>query len=300
MNFEKPPSPESYEEEKIKPETSKRLLTALEMTRLNFSKIEVIGEENLNDIPEDARVVIAVDHLNNLSIPTAALELGSRLPIQISNQSTQFPFLGRGHLGVAVGGKDNFKGIDYDSKTNEPKPFNPENFDQMLQPLDEGYAIVVAAHNPVNTNVLPEKAGYGAAYLAGIADAYIVPVSVNIKSEVHVMEANAGILKNMKGTIDMLANRPEAEVTIGKPRKIQEGSDIHRLNALFMKRKEEGRLTGDELEEFRLLRHSLAVASDEIMEDLASMLPEEKRGEWLREGKDDTEQTQENIPPAIN
>jgi hypothetical protein len=264
------------------------------MTRLNFSKIEVVGEENLHDIPEGAKVIIAVDHLNNLSIPTAALELGNRLPIQISNQSTQFSFRENpsGHIGVAVGGKDNFKGIDYDAETNEPKPFNPENFDEMRQPLDEGYAIVVAAHNPVNTNVLPGKAGYGAAYLAGIADAYVVPVSVNVKSEVHVMEGNAGIFEKLKGTVDMLRNRPEAEVTIGKPRKIEQGNDIQRLHALFMKHKEEGRLTSDELEEFKFLRKSLNAASDRVMEDLATMLPEEKRGEWLQENVKDVKDTE--------
>jgi hypothetical protein len=280
MSFEQPDPIEGNQEEKPKLETSKRLMAALETTRLNFSKIEVIGEEHLKEIPEGARVIIAVDHLNNLSIPAAALVMGRRLPIQISNQSTQFSFRENpgGHLGVAVGGKDNFKGIDYDAETNEPKPFNPENFDAMLDPLNEGYAIIVAAHNPVNTNVLPEKAGYGAAYLAGIADAYILPVSVNVKSEVRVMEGKAGILKNIKGTVDMLKNRPEAEVTIGKPRKVSEEKEIQRFHYLFMKHKEMGRLTPEELEEFKKLRGSLNAASEEIMEDLAEMLPEEKRG----------------------
>jgi hypothetical protein len=268
-----------------KPETSKRLLAALEPTRLNFSKIELIGADHLAEIPPDAKVVIAVDHLNNLSIPAAALMLGRRLPVQISNQSTQFSFRENpgGHIGVAVGGKDNFKGIDYNAETNEPKPFNPENFDDMLEPLGEGYAMIVAAHNPVNTNKLPEKAGYGAAYLAGISDAYILPVSVNVKSEVHVMEGKAGLLKNIKGTIDMVRNRPEVEVTIGKPHKIAEEADIQKFHKLFMKRKETGRLSADELEEFKHLRISLNAASDEIMEDLAGMLPSEKRGEWLKE-----------------
>ena len=113
-------------------------------------------------------------------------------------------------MGVVAGGEENFKGIDYNAETNEPAAFNPENFDGMLEPLNEGYAVMVATHNPVNTNELPEKAGYGAAYLAGIADAYVLPVSVNVKADVHTMEGKAGILKNIKGEIDMLMNRPEA------------------------------------------------------------------------------------------
>ncbi len=283
MNFESELQPEESAEEK-KLETSKRLLMALESVRLNFSKIEVIGEEYLKEIPEGAKIVIAVDHLNNLSIPTAALELGSRLPIQISNQSTQFSFRENpgGNIGVVAGGKKNFKGIDYDSETDKPKTFNPENFDEMLDPLSEGYAMVVAAHNPVNNNKLPEKGGYGAAYLASIADAYVVPVSVNIKSEVHVMEGNAGIINNLKGAVSMLKNRPEAVISIGKPRKVAEEANIQKFHSLFMKRKESGRLSADELEEFKRLRASLNSASNEIMEDIAIMLPEEKKGTWSK------------------
>jgi hypothetical protein len=294
MKLENMPSGNQSETEKIelkeKPEISKRLLMALESTRLNFSKIEVIGEDHLKEIPEGARVVIAVDHLNNLSIPTATLEMGKRLPIQISNQSTQFLWKENpgGRVGVVVGGEKNFKGIDYDAKTNEPKPFNPENFDGMLEPLNEGYAIIVAAHNPVNTNKLPERAGYGAAYLAGIANAYILPVSVNVKAEVHTMEGRAGMLKNLKGQIAMLKNRPEAEVTIGKPRKLAEERDIQQLHYLFMKHKEAGRLSPEEMQEFKHLRISLDAASDEIMEDLAAMLPENKRGEWSSREREGT------------
>jgi hypothetical protein len=75
-------------------------------------------------------------------------------------------------MGVVVGGEQNFKGIDYDAATDKPTAFNPDNFEPMLEPMDEGYAMLVAAHNPRNDNRLPEKSGYGAAYLAAIADAY--------------------------------------------------------------------------------------------------------------------------------
>ena len=85
-----------------------------------------------------------------------------------------------------VGGEENFKGIDYDAKTDKPATFfNPENFESLLAPLSEGYAIIVAAHNPRNDNRLAEKSGYGTAYLASIADAYVLPVSVNIKDLLH-------------------------------------------------------------------------------------------------------------------
>jgi hypothetical protein len=112
---------------------------------------------------------------------------------------------------------------------------------------------------------------------------YILPVSVDVKSDVHVMEGDASWSERLHGTIDMLRNRPEAKVTIGTPRKIAEEADIQKLRALFAKRKEAGRLTKEEIETFKQLRDSLNKASDEIMQDIADMLPEEKRGAW---GKD--------------
>ena len=199
------PAPVNGPEEKgfeVRPETDKRLRLALEPTRLNFSKVELIGEDNINKIPTDAKIVVAVDHMNNLSIPTAAMALADRLPVIISNQSTQFMTFRnpQGALGVVVGGKRNFRGIDYDLETGKPKAFNPENFDDMTQALDEGYALIVAAHNPVATDKLPDKSGYAAAYLAGIDGAWILPVAVNIKAKngVRVSEGGKGLLENVK------------------------------------------------------------------------------------------------------
>lgn len=262
-------------------ETSKRLMLALDSIRINFSKMELRGAEHLGEIPQGSRIVIAVDHLNNLSIPTAALMLGKELPIIISNQSTQFSFHEnpQGHIGVALGGKDNFAGIDYDPESEKPKAFNPENFDAMLAPLNEGYAVIVAAHNPVNTDKLPERGGYGAAYLAGIADAYIVPVSVNIKSkhDIHTSESRNNFLKNLKASLDVIKDRPEVEVTIGTPHKVSETKDIVRFHELFIKRKEGMKLSSEEVTEFHQLRGSLDGASDEIMEELSAMLPKKKK-----------------------
>jgi hypothetical protein len=288
MNYEQMPTAENREkaEQEIHPrvETSKRLLLALEPTRLNFSKMELLGEEHLAEIPPGSKVVIAVDHLNNLSIPTAALMMGKNLPIIISNQSTQFSFREnpQGHLGVALGGKDNFRGIDYDPESEKPKAFNPENFDSMEESLNEGYAMIVAAHNPVNTNTMPEEGGYGAAYLASIADAYILPVSVDIKAKrgIHTSESKTNFLKNIKASLDVVRERPEVTVSIGRPYKIPQEKDIQRFHEIFMKRKGGEKLSSEESQEFHRLRTSLDEASDEIMKTLAAMLPEEKRGEW--------------------
>lgn len=290
MNIEKPEinSPAKHSEgnaDKPKLETSKRLMLALEPTRLNFSKIEVVGEEHLSEIPEGEKTIIVTDHLNNLSIPLSALMMGDKLPIILTNQSNQFDTFGDGHLGVAVAGEKNFIGIDYNGDTSSPKPFNPKNFDKMAESLDAGYSPLIAAHNPVNTNVLPDKAGYGAAYLAAIADAWILPVATDIKSKkgVHITESGAGFLKNIKNSLSVLKERPEAEVIIGHPYKIADAENIKRFRALFIKHKNGEKLTPEETKEFGILRESLNKASEQIMKTIAGMLPESKRGNWGKE-----------------
>ena len=70
---------------------------------------------------------------------------------------------------------------------------------------------------------------------------------------------------------------------IGAPRKVAEEGDIRKTSRSVCKTEKKGRLSGEELEEFRRLRISLDTASDGIMKDLAGMLPAEKRG--LAEGR---------------
>ena len=272
--------------EKEIPQTSKRLKAALELNRINFGKVDVSGWENLNEIPVGGKIVIATDHLTNLSVPTAAMVIADKLPILISAQSSSFSLLENpmGHTGIAAGGKKNFRAIDYDMKNDRPAPLNPENFSVMAEDLEKGYAEIVAAHNTVKNNQLPEKGGYAAAYLAGMTDSYVLPLAVNIKKEdVRAAESGAGIIHNIKATLSMLKERPDVEVKIGHPFKIVQAEDIKRFHNLFIKYKSGENLSGEERKEFSVLRKSLEEASQKIMADLADMLPEEKRGNWQKE-----------------
>jgi hypothetical protein len=44
------------------------------------------------------------------------------------------------------------------------------------------------------------------------------------------MKSGAGVLKNLKATINMAKNWPEAQVTIGKSRKLSEEKDIQQFH----------------------------------------------------------------------
>jgi hypothetical protein len=281
MFFEQVPKIE--EPEKIKPHTSERLLVALKLNRLNFGKVEVLGLENLQEIPTNSKVVIAVDHLTNLSVPTSAMVMADKLPILISAQSSSFSVFENpmGNTGIAAGGKKNFRKIDYNIKNDRPGPLNPENFLAMAEDMEDGFATIVAAHNPVNDNTLPEKGGYAAAYLAGMTDSYVLPMAINIKKdEVRAAESGAGLMHNIKATFAMLTERPDVEVTIGHPHKLVQSEDIKRFHELFLKHKSGEILSSNDRAEFSQLRKSLEEASQNIMIDLAKMLPEKKRGKW--------------------
>jgi hypothetical protein len=283
MSFEQIPKNQENVPEMERPRTSERLLAALKLNRLNFGKVNVLGLENLKEIPIGAKVVIATDHLNNLSVPTSAMVIADKLPIKISAQSSSFSLLENplGHTGIAAGGKKNFRGIDYDIKNDRPQPLNPDNFSAMAEDLEDGYATIVAAHNPVKNNMLPKKGGYAAAYLAGMTDSYVLPMAVNIKkNEIRAAESGAGIIHNIKATLSLLKERPDVEVMISHPHKLIQAEDIKSFHELFLKHKEGKSLSKDEHAEFSSLRKSLEDASQEIMADLAKMLPEERRGKW--------------------
>jgi hypothetical protein len=269
--------------EKEKPQTSERLKAALKLNRINFGKIEILGLENLKEIPADSKIVIAVDHLTNLSVSTSAMAMADKLPILVSAQSSSFSVFENplGNTGVAVGGSKNFRKIDYDIKNDRPKPLNPENFSVMAEDLEAGYATIVAAHNPVKDGVLPENGGYAAAYLAGLTDSYILPMAINIKkNDVYAAESGAGLINNIKATLSMLKDKPDVDVLIGHPHKLSQAEDIKHFHDLFIKHKSGEVLNSDERAEFSKLRKSLEDASQNIMTDLAKMLPEEKRGKW--------------------
>jgi hypothetical protein len=280
MPFEQIPEIKDNDAENNQPRTSERLLLALKMNRLNFGKVDVIGLENLQEIPAGGKIVIATDHLNNLSVPTAAMVMADKLPIKISAQSSSFSLLENpmGHTGIAAGGKKNFRAIDYDIKNDRPKPLNPENFSAMAEDLEAGFAEIVAAHNPVKNNQLPEKGGYAAVYLAGITDGYVLPMAINIKkAEVHAAESGAGIMHNLKATLSLLKEKPDVEVVIGHPRQVAQSHEIKCFHELFLRHKSGEALSKDELAEFSKLRKSLEAASENIMQDLAELLPEERR-----------------------
>jgi len=154
---------------------------------------DLSGKENIEKIPEDRNIVVACSHISDLDMPTVAAVLSNYLNVAISDQSTHHqldPKNPMEHIGNNIlVGEENFMPIDYQTTENGKIPgrFNPENYIPMVKEMDtKGKVVIVAASNPIeNFNLsqeerakLSSKPGYAAAYLAGMADAIVLPVAV--------------------------------------------------------------------------------------------------------------------------
>jgi hypothetical protein len=263
-------------EKKEREKTPQRLLLALEaQLKLTVKELKLHGEENIEAIPAGKKIIIATTHISDIDIPTVAAALGKYFNIAITNMSVHHSFLAEPstNIGVRLAGKENFIPFDYEkTPSGKQASFNPDNFEPMKRALDDGKAIIVAAHNPTHDWHL-SKGGYGVSYLSDISDdVVILPVAVDLESAGQV-----GMYENQLKTI---TKKPVANVFIGEPIELQKIPGIEDLSKIMHKRESGERITPEELKRFSELKELLQTQSNIVMEKLAENLPEEKRGEY--------------------
>ena len=259
-----------------KKETSARFLAGIDVhVGTSLGKIEVTGKENIDEIPPGAKVVIVVTHISDLDLPVAIKTLGHDFDIVVTAQSTNFNFLEDpvGYTVTKIAGAENFLPVDY-AKVNGGKraEFNPDNFDSMNKALEEGKEIVIAAHNPTKDGKLG-NGSVGPIYLAQISGAIILPVSVNLKTA----EA-LGI--DGENKIKTMLKKPDTEVYIGKPIKLDQLEGVDEIKKIMNKRAQGEKISNEERSKFRVIVSELREQSDVVMNELAGMLPEAKRGDY--------------------
>lgn len=260
-------------------QTPKLLMRAIEtQLKIQLGKIETSGRENLEKLPKDKKVVIATTHISDMDIPLTVHALGNDLDLVITNQSVHYKFTSEPSMNITMRliGKDNFLPIDFTGKGTKKHPigFNPDNFTPMMEAMDKGKAIIVAGHNPSLEGRL-EEPGYGATYLAEMANAIILPVSVGI-----ISKENLGTAQNVLKTF---FKKPNAHVQIGEPFFLEKIEGIEKMKELMDKRKEGNRLTAEEVSEFSKLKKGLKEQSEVLIKKLAEITPEEKRGDIILE-----------------
>lgn len=265
---------EGFPNQKPKKEVPQRLWLANEAgLKFAVGKIKVTGKENFKEIPPGMKVVVMTTHLTDLDVPLAVHAVARDLDISIMNMSTHHKFWGEQgeastNIGMHIAGKQNFIPIDYQrdkSGEKSPSSFNPKNFESAKKILDEGKSVVIAAHNPsreVLHNLEGVKGGYGGVYLAEIADAYILPVTVSL-------DRAAGMYRD---TMKTVKERPNASVQIGKPFKLPKIADIERFSELMQKREGGNKLNEKEHAEFSMLADALRERSQEVIRLMSDQL----------------------------
>ncbi|MFH0851994.1 MAG: hypothetical protein V1845_00065 [bacterium] len=244
--------------------------------KAQFGKIEVNGQENLDLIPRDRRVIFASTHLSNFDVPISIYSVGQHFRLLIGDASTHSKFSENptGYIGNRLAGKENFVPIKHkkDEKGVERGRFNPEDLENLKTAFEEKKALMMSVYySGEEKNNLPDKGGYGAVYLAEIADALIVPVAVDIKSKEKT--------EMQKNVVKAILSFPDVQVNIGKPIELPKIEGIEGLKEIWEKRKTD-KLSKEETEEFHSLSQQLREQSDLVMKKLAELLPKEKRGKW--------------------
>lgn len=260
-----------------KPEDNSGHLGLLELSRFDIKKPTVEGRERLPQGPS----VIATTHLSDIDVQEIAAEVAKDRKIGIASQASNLtaaifrPF-------IRVMGRENFFPL---SNTLAPggatSAFRLTSGDiQRMSEgvVTEGRTMVVSAHKPVDTWKLPDRPGLAAVVLAHHANVPLVPVALDIESERPVALASE-IAPRIRRFF--LRQRPSARMIVGEqislsqiPR--QELEQAVNLYSADTRRQ----MSEEELAKARQALFVLQQEATQMMRELASKLPEAKRGKW--------------------
>lgn len=261
-----------------------RLLNKLHLKAF-IQKPDVYGLKNLTKIAKNKGIVVATTHLSDIDVQvvTSVISHYKRTGMAILAAHLNVPFYGdtlqlltENNL-YGVSGSFGFKFFKGQGATFK---FEPTDFHKMKVALDEGGALVIAAHIPTYDWKLPDKSGLGAVFLAQQEDEpLILPVAVDID---HKKSTVAGTFyTDFKGTLIRLitGRRPKSKLFIGKAIELQKISQ-HDLELVRKFYKKDEKLTDEELLITEKTINKLQEQRGEVMSSLASLLPHEKRGKW--------------------
>ena len=250
------------------------------LIEVQFRNVEITGENNLKEISPDDKVIFAITHISDSDVPIAISVLGRYfLDIVVADSSTHRSILENpmAFLGTKIAGERFFASVSHTKKDGKERgSFDPADFLPMTEILEGGGKIIIAAYyKPDIGPHLPDKGGYGAVYLSELTGATIIPVAIDIKTNVADMKSFSSII-----------SRPDVVVNIGKPilyvgdYKNDEEGGIKNLSHLIDKRKNNEAFTENERTEFSTSLGKLREKSSGVMQELATLLPEDKRGIW--------------------
>ncbi len=182
--------------------TPKRLMRGMDaLLAFPFKRIDVRYQSDGENINPDAQYIFAVSHKTGWDTSVAIKALGDWFNLAIADQSTHHT-LGREAnmlMLLKAAGSENFIPISYEWVNKAKKPiFNPSDVNPMVDAMESGKSIIMAAHNPSDEierqDINKVNPGYGAALLAHLTGAQIIPVSVEVSEPDQLGRKNASVL----------------------------------------------------------------------------------------------------------
>ncbi len=277
-----------------------RMRALLRVSEILNGKAQVEGLENLDRIPEGAKVIIVTTHLTDRDEVTAAAALRHHFDVVLTGWTgavTSEGFKGTHDATyplVRLIGTTNVLPVQYMA---EQRPrngiINPDDTDRMAAALKQNKTLVVVGHKPVLDGIMPDKPGSSpalAAFKAG-KNAIILPVAVQIGEADEILgNATAGSL------LKTAFRRPPVSVKIGEPFSVDPGDTDREtvLHSRFARRANQSRDPDKTTQDGTIVasqsdimaaqthetRQILDMANAKVMEALAKLVPPNKRGKW--------------------
>ncbi len=251
---------------------------------------KVEGLEHLSEIPKGEKVVVACDHLADVSELAAIQALAPYRKADVASLATNQRDLKQA-IPIRMLGRNRFHDVRniFDKEKDKPyMSFDTSNFSEMKEAMDKGSDMVISAHRPLRrteTAVLPSEPTIGAVYLAQLTEGRrVVPVALDMHTEQRIGMA----YKDVKGAItdDRSKGRSDATFRIGSTIVLDQipKDDLDKFTKIGnSKSRAELRNTGqftDAKEAYLRVRETLEGQSRQIMNAIADLLPEEKRNGW--------------------
>ncbi|MFA6194409.1 MAG: hypothetical protein WC719_01515 [Patescibacteria group bacterium] len=281
------------EDESINQEPSKtpdRLISYGEKIIKMFCKnYETEGDDDLRKFkaehPED-KFIFTASHTNNLDVTALLKTFGNDFNLQVTGNELFFEkakYLAQ-NIGVRTLFQDNFTrlGQKESSDKKEYGVFRPENFEELDKKMDQGRTPWMAAHS-FSADGEMRKVDNGALIEAYRQNAWIIPTALEIKGGSDRLQGVGDLAKNLK-------EDSGAKYHVGQPYKpepLPEGLDIKIISQVVSKRQSGEKVSDEEFEAFKKVNHFLSEQSEKLGRTISTMLPEEQRGYYRSEKKEE-------------
>lgn len=193
---------------------------------------EIINKEGLPRAVEETGgggFIVAADHINNMSVPAAALAMGRVADVIVPIASTNYDDpLQNVMYRLADIGRGGLRGVTYpvpyETVKNPqgdvyiaPLPFSSRHYDELVKMITgESKVVVAAAHNPnqysdSNDGRIPQKPGVLVPHLALASRRPVLPSLLQVEGQIR----NPDQLNDNKLHLPWILGKKAARLTIG-------------------------------------------------------------------------------------